>query len=104
MAAASAFSRRARLFLLMAELLTAAAARLNAVAAAASARVALPSLALALTVFALFVLLELLQRWAVLRPVRFMRDVQRACVRLLHLGLWALMWRSFLCVLCASVY
>jgi hypothetical protein len=54
----------------MAELLTAAAARLNAVAAAAAARVALPSLALALTVFALFVLLELLQRWAVLRPVR----------------------------------
>ena len=42
-------------------------------AALASARAALagvPSLRLALALFALFFLLELLQRWAVLRPVR----------------------------------
>ena len=52
------------------ELGAAAAARLNAAAAAAAAWLALPSVPLALTLFALFVVLELLQRWAVLRPVR----------------------------------
>ena len=38
--------------------------------APASPVLALPSLSLALAVFGLYVLLELLQRWVVLRPVR----------------------------------
>ena len=41
-----------------------------ALASARAALAAVPSLRLALALFALFLLLELLQRWAVLRPVR----------------------------------
>ena len=41
-----------------------------ALASARAALAAVPSLRLALALFALFFLLELLQRWAVLRPVR----------------------------------
>ena len=41
-----------------------------ALASARAALAAVPSLRLALALFALFFMLELLQRWAVLRPVR----------------------------------